>query len=145
MFGLLVAALLSGLATSSPAAAKDKVVFHVGMLSEGVDSLNPFLGIEAPSYEMWGLTYDYLIGYTMKDMSPAPGLATKWTTSADGLTWTFTVRNGVKWSDGEPLTAADVAYTYNRILDGDREAVDLGVLPQRGHQGRPRPTPPPSC
>ena len=31
------------------------------------------------SYEMWALTYDYLVGYSMKDMSPAPGLATKWT------------------------------------------------------------------
>ncbi len=91
------------------------------MLGEGVDSLNPFLGFQAPSYEMWGLTYDYLTGYTMKDMSPAPGLATKWTTSPDGKTWTFTVRDGVKFSDGVPLTAADVAYTYNRILNGTVE------------------------
>ena len=121
VLGLLVASLLSGLAASSPAAAKDKVVFHVGMLGEGVDSLNPFLGFQAPSYEMWGLTYDYLTGYTMKDMSPAPGLATKWTTSSDGKTWTFTVRSGVKFSDGVPLTAADVAYTYNRILHGTVE------------------------
>ena len=121
VLGLLVASLLSGLAAGSPAAAKDKVVFHVGMLGEGVDSLNPFLGFQAPSYEMWGLTYDYLTGYTMKDMSPAPGLATKWTTSSDGKTWTFTVRSGVKFSDGVPLTAADVAYTYNRILHGTVE------------------------
>ena len=121
MLGLLVASLLSGLAASSPAAAKEKVVFHVGMLGEGVDSLNPFLGFQAPSYEMWGLTYDYLTGYTMKDMSPAPGLASKWTTSSDGKTWTFTVRSGVKFSDGVPLTAADVAYTYNRILHGTVE------------------------
>jgi hypothetical protein len=106
--GLLAASLLSGLATGSPAAAKDKVVFRVAMLGEGVDSLNPFLGFQAPSYEMWGLTYDYLVGYSMKDMSPAPGLATKWTSSADGKTWTFTVRSGVKFSDGVPLTAADV-------------------------------------
>src|SRR4051812_45718101 len=66
VLGLIVASLLSGLGASSPAAAKDKVVFHVGMLGEGVDSLNPFLGFQAPSYEMWGLTYDYLTGYTMK-------------------------------------------------------------------------------
>ena len=116
MLGLLLASLVSGLAIGSPAAAKDKVVFHVGMLGEGVDSLNPFLGFQAPSYEMWGLTYDYLTGYTMKDMSPAPGLATKWTTSPDGKTWTFTVRSGVKFSDGVPLTAHDVAFTYDRIL-----------------------------
>ena len=54
------------------------MVFNVAMLGEGVDSLNPFLGFQAPSYEMWALTYDYLVGYSMKDMSPAPGLATKW-------------------------------------------------------------------
>ena len=94
------------------------------MLGEGVDSLNPFLGFQAPSYEMWGLTYDYLTGYSMKDMSPAPGLATKWTTSADGKTWTFTVRSGVKFSDGVPLTAADVAYTFNRVLHGTVESTN---------------------
>jgi peptide/nickel transport system substrate-binding protein len=91
------------------------------MLGEGVDSLNPFLGFQAPSYEMWGLTYDYLVGYSMTDMSPVPDLATKWTTSPDGKTWTFTVRKGVKFSDGVPLTARDVAYTFNRVLHGEVE------------------------
>jgi len=118
---MLLAALLPGLAPGSPAAGKSKVVFKVGMLGEGVDSLNPFLGFQSPSYEMWGLTYDYLVGYSMTDMSPQPDLATKWTTSPDGRTWTFTVRSGVKFSDGVPLTAADVAYTFNRVLHGTVE------------------------
>jgi peptide/nickel transport system substrate-binding protein len=119
--GLLLATLLPGLAVGTPAHGADKVVFKVALLGEGVDSLNPFLGIQAPSYEMWGLTYDYLTGYSMTDMSPEPGLASKWTTSDDGLTWTFTIRSGVRFSDGEPLTAADVAYTYNRIMTGQVE------------------------
>jgi peptide/nickel transport system substrate-binding protein len=114
--------VLPGLSLSSPAQAEDKVVFHVALLGSGVDSLNPFLGIQAPSYEMWGLTYDYLTGYSMKDMSPEPGFATEWTTSEDGLTWTFTVRSGVKFSDGEPMTAHDVAYTFERVLHGKVEA-----------------------
>ena len=118
---MLLAALLPGFALGSPAQGKAKVTMTVGMLGEGVDSLNPFLGIQAPSYEMWGLTYDYLTGYSMTDMSPEPGLATKWTTSPDGKTWTFTVRSGVKFSDGVPLTAADVAYTFNRVLHGQVE------------------------
>ena len=63
-----------------------------------------------------------MVGYSMKDMSPEPGLAKTWETSADGKTWTFHIRDGVKWSDGQPLTAADVAYTYNRVLHGDIEA-----------------------
>ena len=75
---------------------------------------------------MWALTYDYMISYSMKDMSPEPALATAWETSDDGLTWTFDIRDGVKWSDGEPLTAADIAYTYNRMLDGGLEGADWG-------------------
>ena len=103
------------------AAAADKVVFTVG-IGNNVDSFNPFLGIEAESYEMWALMYDYMITYSSKDMSPQPGLAESWETSGDGLTWTFHIRSGVNWSDDVPLTAHDIAFTYNRILDGGPES-----------------------
>ncbi len=119
---LVATALLPAAALPpAPAAAADGGTFTVGLTNE-VDSFNPFLGIEGESYEMWALMYDYLVGYSMKDMSPAPALATDWDTSDDGLTWTFHMREGVNWSDGEPLTANDVAYTYNRVLDGGPEA-----------------------
>jgi peptide/nickel transport system substrate-binding protein len=116
----LVATATSGAMSPAPA-ADDKTVFTVGIMND-VDSFNPFLGIEAESYEMWALMYDYMISYNMKTMAPEPGLATSWDTSADGLTWTFHIRTGVKWSDGKPLTAADIASTYNRVLDGGPEA-----------------------
>ena len=51
-----------------------------------------------------------------KDLAPAPDLAVSWTTSADGLSWTFKLREGVKWSDGTPFTSADVAFTFNDIV-----------------------------
>jgi peptide/nickel transport system substrate-binding protein len=121
----LVAGATSGVVGSAPAAADDKAVFTVGILND-VDSFNPFLGIEAESYEMWALMYDYMITYNMKTMAPEPGLATSWDTSDDGLTWTFHIRTGVKWSDGQPLTAADIAYTYNRVLDGGPESASWG-------------------
>ena len=108
---------------ASPSAAgsdDDKTTFTVA-LDQEVDSFSPFLGILAASYEMWYLTYDFMISWSMEDMSPQPGLASKWTTSKDGRTWTFDIRTGVDWSDGEPLTAADIAYTYNRVLTGDVE------------------------
>lgn len=124
----LVATSVGVGATASAAAAggtdeteDGPVVFTVGMLGE-VDSFSPFLGIVAESYEMWALMYDYMITYSMDDMSPEPGLATSWETSDDGLTWTFDIRTGVTFSDGEPLTAEDIAYTYNRILDGGPDA-----------------------
>ncbi len=121
---LLGAFLLPGLALPAQAAEEDRT-FTVALLNE-VDSFNPFLGIEAESFEMWALTYDYMISYSMEDMSPQPGLATGWDTSDDGLTWTFDIREGVTWSDGEPLTAKDIAYTYNRILEGNTESATWG-------------------
>ncbi|MDE3113299.1 MAG: ABC transporter substrate-binding protein [Chloroflexota bacterium] len=51
-----------------------------------------------------------------KDLAPAADLAQSWTTSADGLSWTFKLRSGVKWSDGQPFSADDVAFTFNDIV-----------------------------
>jgi peptide/nickel transport system substrate-binding protein len=120
---LLAGFLLLPLAAAQPATAAKKSTFTVAFTGD-VDSLNPFLGVEATSYEMWALTYDYLVNYSMKDMSPRPGLAKSWKTSDDGKTWTFKVRDGISWSDGKPLTAADVAYTYNRVLHGAIEGTN---------------------
>lgn len=114
-----------GVVVSPQASAADPVVFTVGIGNE-VDSFNPFLGIEAESYEMWALMYDQLITYSPKDMSPQPGLASDWKTTDGGLTWTFTIRDDVTWSDGKPLSAKDVAFTLNRILDGGPEAATWG-------------------
>ncbi|MBV9830645.1 MAG: ABC transporter substrate-binding protein, partial [Marmoricola sp.] len=122
----LVAATLAPALAAAPAAhGADKVTFTVGF-TDPVDSLNPFVGYDADSYELWDLMYDYMIGYSMKDLSPVPALATKWETAADGKTWTFHIRSGVKWNDGVPLTAADIAYTYNRVLHGTTEAGNWG-------------------
>lgn len=108
-------------AEESPSPGDEKLTFTVGMTNQP-DSFNPFLGIEIESYEMWALTYDYLVSVSPQDLSPQPALATDWESSEDGLTWTFDIREGVMWSDGEPLTAADIAFTYNRIIDGGPEA-----------------------
>jgi peptide/nickel transport system substrate-binding protein len=51
-----------------------------------------------------------------RDLAPAPDLAESWTTAADGLSWTFKLRSGVKWSDGKPFTADDVAFTFNDVV-----------------------------
>lgn len=111
-------------ATSSEAPADDEErTFTVG-IGGTVDSFNPFNGIVAEAFEMWALMYDYMITYSLEDMSPQPGLAESWETSDDGLTWTFNIQTGVKWSDGEDLTAEDIAYTYSRIIDGGPEGAN---------------------
>ncbi|MGZ4135215.1 MAG: peptide ABC transporter substrate-binding protein, partial [Tumebacillaceae bacterium] len=51
------------------------------------------------------------------DGKVAPGVAEKWETSADGLTWTFHLRDNAKWSDGSAVTAQDFEYAWKRTLD----------------------------
>jgi peptide/nickel transport system substrate-binding protein len=110
-------------AAAGSAANAGKVVFKVGWTRQP-DNLSPFIGFEAPAFEMWYLTYDSLVGYDPKTLSPmkgenSTGLATDWTVSDDGLTWTFTIRKNAKWDDGVPLTAKDIAFTYNYIVKND--------------------------
>ena len=66
---------------------------------------------------------DCLVGLTTEDINgePIPGAATRWETSADGLTWTFHMRDHV-WSDGVPVTAEDFVYSWRRILEPARGA-----------------------
>ena len=132
VLGLAWAMEAAGSESASPAAdATDagKVVYKVGWTRQP-DNLNPFIGFESPSYEMWYLTYDTLVGYDPKTLSPtkgenSTGLATDWTISDDGLTWTFTIRKNAKWDDGVPLTAKDVAFTYNFIIDNPDQTSNL--------------------
>ena len=52
-----------------------------------------------------------------QDGNLAPGQAESWETSEDGLTWTFHLRDGLKWSDGSDLTANDFVYSWKRVCD----------------------------
>lgn len=60
--------------------------------------------------------YDYLVDID-PDSNPTPRLATSWTTSADGLTWTFALAEGVTWHDGALFTPGDVVWTFTRLRD----------------------------
>ncbi|ETK35279.1 ABC transporter substrate-binding protein [Microbispora sp. ATCC PTA-5024] len=117
-------ALLPTAALADAPASPSKITFTVGM-NEDVDSLNPFVGVQSNFYELMGVTYDQLMDYSARDGTPTPRLAESWSSSPDGLTWTYKIRKGVKWSDGVPLTAADAAYTFNRIIHGETEQVNF--------------------
>ena len=52
-----------------------------------------------------------------KNEAPKPGLAKSWQASKDGKTWTFHLRKGLKWSNGDPLTASDFVYSWRRAND----------------------------
>ena len=97
---------------SSTSATGSKFIF--GDTSEP-SSLNPMVGYLATDYTLWAMTYDIPINFTTKDFSPdlQHSIVTAVDSSADGMTFTYTMRNGMKWSDGQPFTANDVAWTLN--------------------------------
>jgi peptide/nickel transport system substrate-binding protein len=90
-----------------------KVVLNIGM-QQGIDTMNPLRGVTVAAFEAWNLVYPTLTDKAAADFSVTPGLAESWEGSDDGKKWTYTLRPDMKWSDGQPLTAEDVAYTVNR-------------------------------
>jgi peptide/nickel transport system substrate-binding protein len=98
-------------------AAEDApVTLTVGLLQD-IDSPNVTAGYLVSSYEVWNLQYATLTDKAAADFATEPGLAESWTASDDGLTYTYTLREGLLWSDGTPLTADDVAWTVNTSRD----------------------------
>jgi len=63
--------------------------------------------------------FDTLVAYREGSTDVEPSLATRWAVSKDGLTWTFWLREGVRFADGAPLTAADVVASFGRGLRAD--------------------------
>jgi len=116
----LVWGLTGALADSASPAPAAGPTLHIGWTSEP-DNLNPFIGYQDQTYEIWALNYSYLFGAGDSNQ-PTLDLATELPTQAnggispDGKTWTIHLRSGVKWSDGQPLTAADVAFTFDYIV-----------------------------
>jgi len=111
--------LLGAACSSTPGSGSQQVkqggIFRIGTL-EGIDSLNPFVGFNQDSYSTWFYIYPSLVQYDLHTYKFIPNFAKSWQTSANGLTWTFHLAPNAKWSDGKPLTAADVAWTVNTIL-----------------------------
>jgi len=121
--GLLAVGLVWGLGSAlaggeSASPAAGKTTLRLGWTNDP-DNLNPFIGYESSSYEIWAINYELLVGFRASDMANVPGvgLATKWETSPDGKVWTFTITDKSKWQDGVPLTARDVAFTYNYVIN----------------------------
>ena len=116
-FGIAVAALGTMVVSTANASGGDeKVTLTVGLMQD-LDSPNPTAGYLVSAYELWNLQYATLTDKAADDFAIEPGLAEKWEASNDGLTYTYTLREGLQWSDGEPLTADDVAWTINTSRD----------------------------
>lgn len=109
---LLALALLLLFAASSGLA---ETVLHRGNLLEP-ESLDPHRATGLPAAMIFYDLYEGLLTRG-QDGLPRPGLADHWEVGHDGLTVTFFLRQGLRWSDGSPITAHDVVFTFRRLAD----------------------------
>ena len=115
LIALPLAAVLATAACSSSSggATSGKKVTSISIATEqDVAALNPVTGA---NLEMYAMIYDELVRFDDKGRI-APDLAKTWSSGTDAATWTFNLRTDAKFSDGTPVTADDVVFTYQSIL-----------------------------
>ncbi|WP_415926982.1 ABC transporter substrate-binding protein [Mesorhizobium argentiipisi] len=125
-FALRSRALLAGAALSALLVAPAFAVTPADTLVEGfaiddIISMDPGEAFELSTAEVTGNTYDLLVRLDLSDTSKVKGdLAESWTVSDDGLTYSFKLKPGMKFASGNPITAADVAYSFERAIKLDK-------------------------
>ncbi|WP_282827323.1 ABC transporter substrate-binding protein [Gulosibacter sediminis] len=93
-----------------------------------IDSFNPFTSIYLTPTNALRYMYENLVQYSAEDGSPTEGLAESWETEEDGARWVYKIREGMTWSDGEPITAEDVKWTYDQMMEDEVMATANGSL-----------------
>ena len=120
---------LPGAATIAPvntpqaaatAAPKTPKVLKMARNAEPFSPFIPWQIDDNPALFISVNVYDTLLRTTKDGISVEAALATKWESSADGLTWTFTLRDGVKFSDGTPMKASDVKASLDMARGGEK-------------------------
>ena len=127
--GALVLAGCGGGGSKSATKAGGKILTIE--LGPEVESIDPALNTTNDGANYLTYLFDNLLRVD-KDGKVAPSLAEKYEVSDDGLTWTFHLRDGLKWSDGSDLTANDFVYSWQRMIDPEVAApyaeITLGML-----------------
>ena len=97
---------------------KDTLVYGRGGDST---SLDPITTTEGEAFKVTENIFETLLEYGEKDTTVQPGLAEKWEASDDGLTYTFKLRQGVKFHDGTDFNADAVVFNFERWMNGDEK------------------------
>lgn len=106
----------SGEETGEEEASEPEQVLNL-INGDTIPSMDASLVSDEYGIQFLGATMDGL--YRLKDGEVVPGIATEHKVSEDGLTWTFTLREDAKWSNGDPVTAHDFVYSWQRALNPD--------------------------
>lgn len=97
-------------------------------------TFNPALSQEFPNIFLY--TFEGMLTRDGETGEIVPQMAESWDISEDGLTYTFTLREGLRWSDGEPLTTDDVIFTYNDVIFNEAIPTSARDTLRIGQEGR---------
>jgi peptide/nickel transport system substrate-binding protein len=125
---LLPALLAAFAAWPAPAAAQPKKggVLRVGLYHDATN-MDPGTSTNVPAIRVRNQVYETLLAWD-KDVNLQPMLADRYEASADGLTYTFALRKGVKFHDGSAFTAEDVKFTFERLLKVSPRKSNLAMI-----------------
>jgi peptide/nickel transport system substrate-binding protein len=117
----LVAAYIPTASAGSGGDEGDTHDWRLGATDDIDFKANLYSSFNATPYFMFTMVYDLLLNYDLKTAEPDPehSLATGYEVSDDGKTYTFTLREGVKWADGVPFTGEDVVFSWNLVKDNE--------------------------
>jgi oligopeptide transport system substrate-binding protein len=90
-------------------------VFHFGNHSEP-QGLDPHIVTGVPEHHILTALFEGLVTKNPETLEPEPGVAESWDISEDGMTYTFHLRNNAKWSNGDPVTAEDFRWSWQRAI-----------------------------
>ena len=102
--------------SSQVSSAADKTV-NIAIMNDLL-TMDQTIATDESSFSMISLCQSGLVQYG-EDKQVHPDLAESWDVSDDGLTYTFHLRDGIQWSNGESITAADFVYAFQRLVDPD--------------------------
>src|SRR6478609_5875206 len=114
---LMVASAFTALMATTAMAQTPKDTVVMAKQIDDIITLDPAEAFEFSGVEVGANAYDKLIGVDIANNNAlVPELAESWTVTPDNLTYTFKLRKGVKFHSGNPLTAADVVYSFQRAV-----------------------------
>ncbi|MBY5717311.1 ABC transporter substrate-binding protein [Rhizobium leguminosarum] len=124
MATMVALAPLSVMAQETPKQGGDIVVTY----KDDITTLDPAIGYDWVNWSMIKSLYSRLMDYAPGTPNPVPSLAESFTVSPDGLTYTFKLHKGVKFSNGREVVASDVKYSIERAVDPKTQGPGAGFF-----------------
>ncbi|MCG8544101.1 MAG: ABC transporter substrate-binding protein [Alphaproteobacteria bacterium] len=124
----LLAFALAVLVWSPLAFAEQKGTLVIALDTLGGQNMDPILETRASHAHFQAPMFDSLVGFNYEKGGIGPGVAERWELAKDGKSWTFYIRKGQRWHNGDPVTAHDVKFSLERTMSKESVASRVAAL-----------------